>query len=305
MATEEMRNDFDEMTAALQRPKDFRLKIRNHHGLLTITSVTKLHFSEKIEISFSGSNPQTYLLLKTKLAIENNFKALQNLVTAVGLNDSNIKRIKDKTRCLLYQNVDVQLICDFLNSYIIEQPNIKNATISDYIKEQEKNNKIKEWSICIISNTDDKIFIDYNGKTPQRQRQPNENISKFILKNGDKSVEMRCSVRNQQLGRSGEFYLISKNQIDQIGDRQVDLSVQNDNYTEIKKQRAEEKKGLLLIYSLDERGTFFAVKYKIPIVGYSLHFPKIDDEIKVSYTQAINNNLDPELIFDDDNPENE
>ena len=116
---------------------------------------------------------------------------------------------------------------------------------------------------------------------------------------------MRCSVRNQQLGRSGEFYLISKNQIDQTGDRQVDLSVQYDNYAEIKKQRAEEKKGLLLIYSLDERGTFFSNKYKIPIVGYSLHFPKIEDEIKVSYTQAINNNLDPELIFDDDNPENE
>jgi len=305
MATEEMRNDFDEMTAALQRPKDFRLKVRNHHGLLTITSVAKLHFSEKIEISFSGSNPQTYQLLKTKSAIENNFKTLQNLVTALGLNDSNIKKIKDKTRYLLYQNVDIQPLCDFLNSYAIEQPSIKNATISDYITEQAKNGKIKEWSICIISNTDDKIFIDYKGQTPQNQRQPNENIAKFILKSEDKNVEMRCSIRNQQLGRSGEFYLISKNQIDQTGDRQVDLSVQNDNYTEIKKQRAEEKKGLLLIYSLDERGTFFADKYKIPIVGYSLHFPKIDDEIKVSYTQAINNNLDPELIFDDDNPENE
>ena len=305
MATEEMRNDFDEMTAALQRPKDFRLKVRNHHGLLTITSVAKLHFSEKIDISFSGSNPQTYLLLKTKTAIENNFKALQNLVTALGLNDSNIMKINNKTRYLLYQNVEIQPLCDFLNSYAIEQPSIKNATISDYITEQAKNGKIKEWSICIISNTDDKIFIDYKGQTPQNQRQPNENIAKFILESGDKNVEMRCSIRNQQLGRSGEFYLISKNQIDQTGDRQVDLSVQNDNYTEIKKQRAEEKKGLLLVYSLDERGTFFADKYKIPIVGYSLHFPKIDDEIKVSYTQAINNNLDPELIFDDDNPENE
>jgi hypothetical protein len=41
-----MRNDFDEMTAALQRPKDFRLKVRNHHGLLTITSVAKLFFQK-------------------------------------------------------------------------------------------------------------------------------------------------------------------------------------------------------------------------------------------------------------------
>ncbi|NLK93305.1 MAG: Z1 domain-containing protein, partial [Bacteroidales bacterium] len=49
MATEEMRNDFDEMTATHQRPKSFRLKVRNHHGLLTITSLNKLYFSEDIE----------------------------------------------------------------------------------------------------------------------------------------------------------------------------------------------------------------------------------------------------------------
>jgi hypothetical protein len=308
MATEEMRNDFDEMTAALQRPKDFRLKVRNHHGLLTITSVAKLHFSEKIDISFSGSNLQTYQLLKTKTAIENNFKALQNLVTALGLNDSNIKKIKDKTRCLLYQNVNTQPLCDFLNSYTIEQPNIKNATISDYIKEQEKNKKIKEWSICIVSNTEDRVFIDYQGETKRGKQAKNEYVAKFNLQCANENIEMWCNVRNQKKNsRGSECYLISKNQIDQTGDRQVDLSVQNKDFTynEIKKQRAEEKKGLLLIYALDERGTFFADKYKIPIVGYSLHFPKIDDEIKVSYTQAINNNLDPELIFDDDNPENE
>ena len=305
MATEEMRNDFDEMTAALQRPKDFRLKVRNHHGLLTITSVTKLHFSEKIEISFSGSNPQTYQLLKTKTAIENNFKALQNLVTALGLNDNNIKKINNKTRYLLYQNADIQPLYDFLNSYTIEQPSIKNATISGYINEQAKNGKIKEWSICIVSNTYDRVSIDYEGK---EDRSKNEDVAKFNLQCANENVEMWCNVRNQKKNsRGSEYYLISKNQIDQPTDRQVDLSVQNKDFTydEIKKQRAEEKKGLLLIYALDERGTFFAERYKIPIVGYSLHFPKIDDEIKVSYTQAKNNNLDPELIFDDDNPENE
>jgi len=82
------------------------------------------------------------------------------------------------------------------------------------------------------------------------------------------------------------------------------LAVKKDSYNEIKKQRALENKGLLLIYALDERGTFFAEKYNIPIVGYSLHFPKIDDEIKVSYTATINRDFDNEVMDDDDNPEN-
>lgn len=58
MATEEMRNDFDEMTASHQRPKDFRLKVRNHNGLMTITSLAQNFIFKNIEISFSGTNPQ-------------------------------------------------------------------------------------------------------------------------------------------------------------------------------------------------------------------------------------------------------
>ncbi|WP_396178447.1 Z1 domain-containing protein, partial [Flavobacterium sp.] len=64
MATEEMRYDFDEMTTRNLKPKDFTLKVRNHHGLLAITSVAKLFWAKDITMSFSNSNKQTYLLLK-------------------------------------------------------------------------------------------------------------------------------------------------------------------------------------------------------------------------------------------------
>ena len=73
---------------------------------------------------------------------------------------------------------------------------------------------------------------------------------------------------------------------------------------EIKEQRAKEQKGLLLIYALDERGTP-NVNNGMPIIGYSLHFPRIENEKKVSYTASINKNLDLEMMEDDDNPEND
>lgn len=306
MATEEMRNDFDEMTATHQRPKDFRLKVRNHHGLLTITSLNKLYFSEDIEISFSGENPQTYCLLRTKSAIENNFNALKKLINGIGFPSiENRKLLKGKTRHLLYQNVEVDAICEFIDSYQIEQPSINNATLSDYIKTQAKNNSIKEWSICIVGNTDEKVFIDYSGNTLQKDRVPNKELKIYELEYNGEVVKMGCSIRNQLLGkRNSEKYLISKNQIDQTGDRQVDLSIQSKDYKEIKQRRAIEKKGLLLIYALDEIGTFFEEKYGFPIIGYSIHFPKIEDEEKVSY-KVTKKYLDfeEELMFDDDNHE--
>ena len=113
---------------------------------------------------------------------------------------------------------------------------------------------------------------------------------------------MWCSVRNQQLERNSVFYQISKNQIDQTADRDIDLKVKGEKYSETKKQRALEKKGLLLIYALDERGAPNA-NSGIPIIGYSLHFPKINDEIKVSYTASIMRDFDEDVMDDDDNTE--
>ena len=308
MATEEMRNDFDEMTAIHQRPKDFRLKVRNHHGLLTITSLNKLYFSEDIEISFSGENPQTYCLLKTKSAIENNFNALKSLVSMIGFptKENRIETSKGKIRYLFYPNSNIEPVCNFIDAYKIEQPSISNATLSEYIRTQSRANKIREWSICLVSNTDEKVFINRYENNPDETRVPKDDIMTYDLVFNDETITLGCSVRNQpKNGRFGEHYTIAKNQIDDLKDRQIDLAIKtNTTNKEIKGQRAIEKKGLLLIYALDERGTP-NVNNGIPIVGYSLHFPRIEDEIKVSYTATINKGFDDEVMDDDDNLETE
>lgn len=228
---------------------------------------------------------------------------MKSLVGKIGFpSKENRVQLRGKTRYLLYPNSNIDVICNFIDAFKIEQPSINNSTLSDYIKTQARNNTISEWGICIISNTNEDVFIDYEGKTPPKERIPNEKVATYNLEHNGEVITMSCSVRNQQIGRGGEYYLISKNQIDQTGDRQVDLSIQNKDYNEIKKQRAIEKKGLLLIYALDERGTQ-NVKNDIPIIGYSLHFPKIDNEVKVSYTATLNKEFDNEVMEDDDNPE--
>ncbi|WP_048508457.1 Z1 domain-containing protein [Chryseobacterium angstadtii] len=307
MATEEMRNDFDEMTASHQRPKDFRLKVRNHHGLMTITSLAKLNFSTNIEISFSGTNPQTYQLLKMKSTIENNFKALNNLISVIGFPAAeNRKESRGKIRYLFYPNLEIDPICDFIDAFKIEQPSIRNATLSDYIKAQSKNNNISEWNVCIVSNTDEKVFIDYVGNTPLNERQEKEDVMTYDLHFNNESITLGCSVRNQpKITRASDYYLIAKNQIDDLKDRQVDLSINRlKKNKEIKEQRASEKKGLLLIYALDERATP-NVNNGIPIIGYSLHFPKIENEVKTSYTTTIFDGFDEDPQEDDDSPNND
>ncbi|UYQ94957.1 Z1 domain-containing protein [Chitinophaga horti] len=306
MATEEMRNDFDELTATHRRPRDFRLKVRNHTGLLTITSLAKLHFSENIEISFSGSNLQTYQLLKTEAAIHNNFKALKDLIAAIGFPEEHHRiKVKDRIKYLLYRDQTPDSICDFIDAFKTDQPNIKNGAISEYIRLQSESGTINEWSICVVANTEERVFIDYEGNTQLDKREPNNDVMTYNLIFGGEVLTLGCNVRNQpKQERGSDYYLISKNQIDDIRDRQVDLLRNNLKTNEaIKGERKEEKKGLLLIYGLDERGTP-GLKNKIPVVGFSLHFPTIDGEVKVSYTATIYNGFDDEMMEDDDNNDN-
>lgn len=301
MATEEMRYDFDEMTTRNLKPKDFTLKVRNHHGLLAITSVAKLFWAQDISMSFSGSNPQTYLLFKDLKSIQNNFNNFNNLFERLGFpKGENIITKRKKVRYLLYRNVDIDVLTDFIENYKINIPSINNQVISDYIKNQYSENNISEWNICIVSNTSEKVLLYDEGVIKKPENRTEYDPQKYLLSAGGNEIELVCSVRNQT--EYSELYKITKNQIDDVVDRQVDLS--KNGAESIKERRAIENKGLLLIYALDERGTT-NVKNGIPIIGYSLHFPKIENEVQVSYSATINSELDSEPMEDDDNSENE
>lgn len=299
MATEEMRNDFDDLTRTHQKPSDFRLKVRNHHGLLTISSVAKLYHAEEIKVSFSNQNPQTYQLNKDKETINNNYEAFKNLFSSLGkpnTKDIIMNKTEDNIpRYLLYRNCNKELIADFLDTYKTETPSIKRANLSEYIKNQTE---IKEWNVALVSNTEEKVYIMKEGDD---SRKKNSDTRTHTLEWDDFILEFGCSVRNQRLNRQGEYYLISKNQIDDTKDRQIDLSIKGYNSNkDIKNRRSVEKKGLILFYALDERGTS-NTEFGIPIIGYSIHFPKIDNEVKTTYTATPIKDFVEEVMEDDDN----
>ena len=129
----------------------------------------------------------------------------------------------------------------------------------------------------------------------------------MLVTKSDRITILPITNKNKLISLNNYFdkVLISKNQIDDTVDRQVDLSVSDlKKNDEIKIQREKEKKGLLLIYALDERGTP-NVNNGIPIIGYSLHFPKIENEVKTSYTTTIYDGFEDEMQEDDDLPNND
>lgn len=307
MATEEMRADFNDLARANLKPEDYKLKVQNHDGLLTITSLAKMNFSEIIEISFSGKNRQTYQLTKSETIIKNNYSAFNSLFHSLGYP----KEIKynngndEIPKYLIYRKCNTEIISDFLDQFETDTPSIRNANLSEYVKNQKE---IKIWNVVLVSNTEHRVFINNSGITDFQKgdREKNEDLNTYKLKWRDAEISLGCNVRNQSPHTyEDKYYFISKNQIDDITDRQIDLEVQeirkNDD---IKAQREKEKCGLLLIYALDQRATPNA-DFKVPIIGYSIHFPKIKNEKKISYTATLNEDLNNDVMVDDDTPENE
>ncbi|WP_442587459.1 Z1 domain-containing protein [Pedobacter sp. AW31-3R] len=302
MATENMRGDFDELASLPDvTPRDYMLKVQNHQGLLTITAATKLFWAENISISFSGQNPQTYQLSRSQKVITNNFNAYKQLLRSLGHpSDQNlIKRMDGEISHLIYRDVNTNYLCSFLDSYQINQPSIKNATLSEYIKKQEANRNIKRWNVVFRSNSDKQVFINTTGaKKPDRT--PLHDLILYPFFENSEKINIGAVVRNQSPRTLTEHYLISKNQIDDISDRKVDLDDKElKNNNEIKERRQTEGSGLILIYLLDPRGTVNADE-SMPFVGFSIHFPKIQHEEKVSYTATAISDSDYAQDDDDD-----
>jgi hypothetical protein len=306
LATEEMRRDFDILASQIDRvPADFQLKVQNHPGLLSITAASKLFWAEELKLSFSGQNPQTYKLFTDPKNITKNFEAFKTLMSGLGVPDEDQKlrlQSSNKLSYLLYRDVNVSLLCAFLDAYKIDQPSIKNATLSAYILKQKASGYILKWNIAIKSNTNDRVFINEKGEKIGKGKglkTPNYDLMRIPLFDG---VNLGATVRNQTDGRSSDSYMIAKNQIDELKDRKVDL-INNvaDKNEDIKKERESVQEGLIVLYLLDPRAAAKA-DHSTPIVGYSIHFPHLKNEEKVSYMVTTN---EVPGIDDDDDDEND
>lgn len=284
LATEEMRADFDEMAALNKRPVDYQLKVRTHSGMLSITSLSKMRDHEIIQVGFSGEKIQTYQLIKDKLVVRNNYYALTNLLEQLPEPEERMT-IAGKLNGLKWSNINPDRIISFIESFKSDLPKIKPDIIKNYIRKQVANNNINIWSIALILNSESGIEFD------------------FICKN--KKITARLPERkNVETNFSHKYYRLSKQNILDKKDRRIDLTnipeeVDEVDEKTVNNRRSEEKKALLVIYPLGWSKDGY-LEPGIPLVGWGLIFPKIENEDTVEYAARIIDGAE-ESDIDDDN----
>ncbi|NKI26638.1 Z1 domain-containing protein [Arenibacter sp. 6A1] len=259
MATEEMRNDFDEMAANNKQPIDYQLKVRTHPGMLMITSLTKMREHEKIEVGFSGKLIQTYSFKKRD--IEANYMDFKYFISR--LNTPELKKnLSNSLSSILWKDVNSSIVLDFLSTYRNDYHRLD--IIKSYIEKQNENGILNQWSVAISLNTKANNLLEFEWKTGKEIG----GLSKRKLK--DQTLELI-------VGGGKNAILFKEHKL-------IDLEFKEEPKTEneIKDLRKKSGKPLLIIIPIDPEG-FKNEESDAPIIGFGLMFPIIDSEQKYEY----------------------
>jgi hypothetical protein len=164
--TEELREEFSRMEKAKMTPKDFGLCVRSHPETLIVTARNKMRSGRTVirQVSLEGRLVETSVLLRTSAVVNNNRKALDQLI-------QNISGTVPETinqPGFLYKNIPVSIITVFLKSFINHPASqlTEPKPIIDYAEGLKKGIG-NVWDVVLISpskNTKGTVEIDIIGQ---------------------------------------------------------------------------------------------------------------------------------------------
>lgn len=157
-ASEELREEFDNMVERKGTPNDYGLRVKSH-PVLTVTSRLKMRNSQNLSLSYSGSMVQTVALFDDKTRNERNLNATDRLISAMGVPAINgLQQVRvDFTdswkRSPLWTDVGSELILDFLRGYEThpDATSAKSPVLADFIKKMNDQGELRLWTVALLA----------------------------------------------------------------------------------------------------------------------------------------------------------
>jgi len=274
LATEEMKADFDNMSAQNKTPSQYQLKIRTHPGMaainrLKITSAGKMRDHQVINVGYSGDTKQTFIFNKDENVIKNNYQCFASLIK--NLPDPIIQ---EKNR-LLWKSIPATNVINFLLTYQQDYHDLE--TICKYIEKQSNQNKLNEWNVAVILNSSKKVKAKnksiYGLETLIHEFQlKGENIVGGLPARSFDDGTKELSVKN------GKNAILDKRA--RMIDLEFDFNLPSEK--EIKQKRKDAQTPLLVLVPFDPRISPDLDK-EIPLIGFGIIIPELLNEIKVEF----------------------
>jgi hypothetical protein len=296
-AAEELRHEFERMVSAGGTPKDYGLKVRAHPALL-VTSAVKMRHGTSMRISFSGDISETINFQSDSAWVHKNYT-----VTVSWLNNlPQPTNFGSRDDGYTWHKVPAQQILNFLGEYSSYE-HVRRADtdlLSKYIRTQNANNELTEWTVHLCSSSrpdadhdrvgDREVGLVIRSQFPESEGQrPLRYAIRRLVSPIDEMIDLTQEQKDEALRLTIERYKTD------APDRLKEKSPDRPGGKEIRQVR-DKSRGLLLLYPLKPLSKIFPPGAK-PIIGMAISFPKSETAREITYTV---NNVFTQQGGDDD-----
>lgn len=309
IASEELRSDFDYLANINGTPEDYALKVRNHPGQLQITSVSKMRYTNQIQVSWAGRLIETYQLPMDKKIKKANLDETNSFI-------SKLDQYNIKDNNYLWTNISADLICEYFSNFNVAESlkKVDLELICSYIQELNNYGELTSWSVALMNKTTDPGSVyTFNNNIKvgcfDRNRAEDTNWNTYYIRKNhilgsqkDEFIDLEDDILDKALARTKE---IKK----KWGDKDYPSP------EIVRKEFRPKQKPLLIIYPLNpicanvknfndniEPNTITFSNNDDPFIGFAISFPSSNVNIAISYTaNQIADFAETELNFDNDN----
>ena len=300
LASEELRDEFSYLYEIGGTPEDYALRVRNHPGVLQITSLTKMRYANTVQVSWAGRLVETYQLLKDKDQKHSNFVAADQFICSLGDN------YEQKGKNLLWRNVSLQYVLDFFEKFHLPPSMVKVnlKAITDYINQVSFSGELSDWSVVLMN----KPSGERGGKC-DGYLSNGIGFNYFKRVPSDDSSEHYLLRKNHILGNPcDEFIDLDKTLLDRaLEETKTKHKGRKLPYPSpklVREKYRNVKNPLLIIYPLKPTDDFVSSNKdgNEPYISFAISFPHTDTGVAVSYAvNQMNDFADTEDIFESEN----
>ena len=154
-ASEELREEFDNMVAAGATPKQFGLKVRSH-SVLTVTSRTKMRNAKPMSLTYAGDLLQTIVFPNTPQDVNRNFAAGEALIERLGrgrdLGQQPFVAEGQKWNGHYWSDAAALDIVGFLRDYRTHASSFRvlSPLIADFIEVMNREGELTSWTVALV-----------------------------------------------------------------------------------------------------------------------------------------------------------
>lgn len=149
VATQHMRDDFDDMNNRGVKPKEYGLKVMRFPGVLEATSRNKFGAAVRGRLSLNKTTLQAYKLYRDENIINQNKIVLLDFLKSLGKSTFGLRfGVKNNHH---FWNCSGEQVIDFIRNFRTATEQMQRGLLVSYIQKQMSKGNLTDWTVVLVN----------------------------------------------------------------------------------------------------------------------------------------------------------